>query len=484
MAIPNLLELLVQDRSLALRYSEVLHPNLPSAQRFAVWVNGTRIDAVAPASLSADGTTIVLTLAQPVAADDAVRISITNTTPAGNGGPRRIQSLATGQKAPDLHRALATNITGMAQPAVAITSDKASLKAGETASITFTFSRDPGRSFRWNGSRGDVRVVGGTLSALRASADPKIFTATFTPSRDREGIATISVPPGSYSDALGNTGVGGLAPEIRADTRPPTLVADSTVRDGALVVEAPPGEGAYRLIMASSQIQDAFGNAMGPEPLAIPFRVTPYDAVLVGTAADETLTTGAGNDLIQGRGGRDTISGGAGDDRLLGGNGYEEIDGGPGDDVLHVGTGGGSGMGGQGDDVLRAVLKGASDQVYISLDGGSGNDRLSVSGSHTGTVWLNGGGGLDRLMGSDGADLLRDNDDAFGDGTGPVIQDGDTLIGGAGDDQIVSRGDKDRINGGAGLDLLFLDVSDITANLTLSLANPSVLQRLPAGAPL
>jgi hypothetical protein len=57
MAIPNLLELLVQDRSLALRYSEVLHPNLPSAQRFAVWVNGTRIDAVAPASLSADGTT-------------------------------------------------------------------------------------------------------------------------------------------------------------------------------------------------------------------------------------------------------------------------------------------------------------------------------------------------------------------------------------------------------------------------------------------
>jgi hypothetical protein len=364
MAIPNLLELLVQGRSLALRYSEQLHPSLPSAQRFAVWVDGARIGAVAPARLSAEGTTIVLTLAEPVAAGTVVRISYANTTPAGSGGPRRIQSLATGQKAPDLRRALATNITGMAQPSVALTSDKASLKAGETATITFTFSRDPGRYFRWNGIRGDVRVEGGTLSALRASADPKIYTATFTPSRDRSGIGTISVPQGSYADALGNAGDGGVVPEIPYDTSAPTLAADSAVRDGALlphstrslsltfsepiqlaaaaeavfqvldgsgaaipfssdppgadgrqitlVLAAPPGAGAYRLVIASPRVQDAFGNVLGPEPLTIPFRITPYDEVLVGTAADETLTTGAGNDLIQGRGGQDTINGGGG----------------------------------------------------------------------------------------------------------------------------------------------------------------------------
>ena len=88
MAIPNLLELLVQGRSLALRYSEQLHPSLPSAQRFAVWVDGARIGAVAPARLSAEGTTIVLTLAEPVAAGTVVRTSArTVITYAGSVRP-------------------------------------------------------------------------------------------------------------------------------------------------------------------------------------------------------------------------------------------------------------------------------------------------------------------------------------------------------------------------------------------------------------
>jgi Ca2+-binding RTX toxin-like protein len=619
-----------------------------------------------------------------------VQISVDNNTQAGGGEPRRIQSLATGQQAPDLRRALATNITGMAQPAVAITSDKATLKAGETATITFTFSRDPGRSFLWNGTRGDVRVEGGTLSALRASADPQIFTATFTPMRGRSGVGRIAVPQGSYSDALGNAGDGGLAPPISCDTSAPTLATDSPVQNGALLPRSsrslsltfsepiqlaaaaeavfqvldgsgvaipfqlgsigadgrqvtldlmtPPAQGPCRLVLASALIRDSFGNAMGSEPLTIAFRVTAYDAVLTGTTADETLTTGAGNDLIRGRGGRDTMSGGAGNDRLLGGNGNEVIDGGPGDDVLDVATGGGHAKGGPGNDTLRAVLNGATDSSYVILDGGMGNDRLSASGAHMGTVWLKGGGGGDALIGSDGADLLRDDDDAFtearfnplnghwyqllrtpmtweeakavaaasrlggrqgylatitsaeeqailrtifedqfirtttledqsawigasdaeeeghwrwvtgpeagslfhvrgqsdqpgyanwapgqpddsfdadaalwtnpqygnaywqdfpididwnnvlieyggtpGDGTGPVIQAGDTLLGGAGDDNIDSWGDNDQIDGGAGLDMLFLDVSYLTENLALSLVDPSVPQRLPAG---
>ena len=42
------------------------------------------------------------------------------------------------------------------------------LRAGETATITFTFSADPGNSFGWDGSSGDVQVSGGTVGELLA----------------------------------------------------------------------------------------------------------------------------------------------------------------------------------------------------------------------------------------------------------------------------------------------------------------------------
>ncbi|WP_373994851.1 Ig-like domain-containing protein, partial [Massilia sp. Root133] len=56
-----------------------------------------------------------------------------------------------------------------AAPTVTITSDAAALKAGETATVTFTFNEDPGASFTWNGTQGDVIVSGGTLSAISGS---------------------------------------------------------------------------------------------------------------------------------------------------------------------------------------------------------------------------------------------------------------------------------------------------------------------------
>jgi hypothetical protein len=44
-------------------------------------------------------------------------------------------------------------------PTVAITSNVATLKVGETATITFTFSEDPGTSFTWNGTAGDFNYL-------------------------------------------------------------------------------------------------------------------------------------------------------------------------------------------------------------------------------------------------------------------------------------------------------------------------------------
>ncbi|WP_218008566.1 Ig-like domain-containing protein, partial [Herbaspirillum chlorophenolicum] len=60
-------------------------------------------------------------------------------------------------------------------PTVTITSNVGSLKSGETAVITFTFSEDPGSTF----TASDVVVSGGTLSAITGTGLTR--TAVFTP---------------------------------------------------------------------------------------------------------------------------------------------------------------------------------------------------------------------------------------------------------------------------------------------------------------
>ncbi|WP_373994849.1 Ig-like domain-containing protein, partial [Massilia sp. Root133] len=109
-----------------------------------------------------------------------------------------------------------------AAPTVTITSDAAALKAGETATVTFTFSEDPGASFTWDGTQGDVIVSGGTLSAISGSG--LVRTATFTPDASTDGgTASITIGAGSYADAAGNTGGVGTTPSLHFDTLAPAV---------------------------------------------------------------------------------------------------------------------------------------------------------------------------------------------------------------------------------------------------------------------
>jgi uncharacterized repeat protein (TIGR02059 family) len=102
-------------------------------------------------------------------------------------------------------------------PTVMISSDDANLKAGQTATITFAFSEDPGTSFVWNGLAGDVGVAGGMLGAISGSG--LVRTATFTPTAlVNNGSASISVAGASYSDAAGNLGAGNALPSLTFDT--------------------------------------------------------------------------------------------------------------------------------------------------------------------------------------------------------------------------------------------------------------------------
>jgi hypothetical protein len=111
-------------------------------------------------------------------------------------------------------------------PLLTITSDRSVLKAGEPATITFTFSEDPGANFTWDGSVGDIVVSGGTLSALSGSGTTR--TAVFMPAAGVDfGTASITVAAGSYTDAAGNGGGAGVTPSLTFDNAAPAVAITS-----------------------------------------------------------------------------------------------------------------------------------------------------------------------------------------------------------------------------------------------------------------
>lgn len=155
-----------------------------------------------------------------------------------------------------------------------------------------------------------------------------------------------------------------------------------------------------------------------------------------GSAGDDTLSGGSGNDLLDAIGGDDRLSGGAGDDRLDGGPGADIVNGGAGNDDLAGAIGDDSLYGEAGDDRLSGG--GGRDEIY----GGTGNDALHGS---LDADLLVGGAGQDVLHGGLGADIL--------DGiSGEDAPDLDYLNGGAGDDVLLG-GAFDNMNGGTGADI-------------------------------
>jgi Ca2+-binding RTX toxin-like protein len=221
MTIPTLIDLVVSGSSVALRYSEALSSILPSVNRFIIKVNGKRVYATGQATLNVDGTTILLKLTDPVAADAKVTLAYGSINGAEKPGFGDIRSLANGQKVAFLRDSSVINRT--LAPTVAISSSASTLKVGETATISFTFSDIPSGF-----TAADIATSGGSLSGLVVSSDPKVYTAIFTPTAGSSGTASISVAAGSYSDAAGNSGAGGSSAPISFDTLAPTLAISSS----------------------------------------------------------------------------------------------------------------------------------------------------------------------------------------------------------------------------------------------------------------
>jgi Ca2+-binding RTX toxin-like protein len=187
------------------------------------------------------------------------------------------------------------------------------------------------------------------------------------------------------------------------------------------------------------------------------------DDVLTGADSDDSLGGGDGNDRLVGAKGTDTMSGGAGNDTLVwnNGDGSDTIDGDGGNDGTEV-----NGNPTLGDaftlepnagrikfrrlNLVPFTLDSSTERFQVN--GLGGNDLVEASdgvGALT-LLSVDGGAGVDTVVGSDGPDLILGGE---GD---------DVLSGGGGDDRIVGDRGGDTMNGDAGDDTLVWNNGDGT----------------------
>lgn len=139
-------------------------------------------------------------------------------------------------------------------------------------------------------------------------------------------------------------------------------------------------------------------------------------ANVTGSYYGSVITTGAGNDTINGGDGADTLNGGAGEDLIYGGAGNDTLSGGDGEDLIRGGAGNDTLNGGDANDRLYGeagndVIRGGAGNDTISdgeqfgfasevfdLNAGDGDDAITVAtlaSFNSGTI--DGGAGIDSL---------------------------------------------------------------------------------------
>ncbi|MFZ9862375.1 MAG: Ig-like domain-containing protein, partial [Gemmataceae bacterium] len=100
-------------------------------------------------------------------------------------------------------------------PTVTITSNRSSLKFGETASVSFVLS-EPSANFDVS----DITVSGGSLSGFSGTGTS--YTATFTPTSNSTASGVIQVLANKFSDAANNNNTASIPLSLTVDTILPT----------------------------------------------------------------------------------------------------------------------------------------------------------------------------------------------------------------------------------------------------------------------
>ncbi|SUA55932.1 VCBS repeat [Oligella ureolytica] len=125
-------------------------------------------------------------------------------------------------------------------PTVEVNIVKDSLNiADDTSEVTFKFSEEP-VGFELS----DIEVTGGQLSDLVQNLDnPLWWTATFTSDPSAEGIASVTVPAGRFTDKAGNSNVEDKSDTVAYDTKAPTvtITIDNNIDEHDVLIASTPG---------------------------------------------------------------------------------------------------------------------------------------------------------------------------------------------------------------------------------------------------
>ena len=228
-------------------------------------------------------------------------------------------------------------------------------------------------------------------------------------------------PIGGDIQLLSNSGRLSLQVDNSSETNPDTVTVDADSISGF-------SDGTIRF--NSGAVFDVLDIRAGSAGDSITLTDAPTGVDLFANAGDDTVVGSAFNDFVDGGLGDDSILAGLGDDAVLGFDGNDTIDGGGGADEI---------LGQDGTDLLLG------DSGDDSIDGGAANDTIR------------GGRGDDTIQGGFGDDLVDGDahDDLLLGGDGD-----DTLRGDAGRDNIIGGLGDDVLRGGNGRDTFFWNLTD------------------------
>ncbi|MCW8208272.1 hypothetical protein D8B24_14725, partial [Verminephrobacter aporrectodeae subsp. tuberculatae] len=185
--------------------------------------NGT----LSPPTANAERTVWTATFTPTANVNDAtntIRVNLTGVRDdAGNAG--------TGSASSDNY-SVNTRLADTTGPTATITLADSALTAGETTTVTITFS-EPVKDF----DTSDIVCTSGTLSPPTANAERTVWTATFTPTANvNDATNTIRVNLAGVSDDAGNVGTGTASSDsYTVNTQRPTstiTLADTTLSAG------------------------------------------------------------------------------------------------------------------------------------------------------------------------------------------------------------------------------------------------------------
>jgi len=162
-------------------------------------------------------------------------------------------------------------------PTVTITSSRASLITGQTATITFTLS-EGSSTF----AAGDITTTGGTLTGF-TSTSSTVYTATFTPTASSTTNGVISVASGTFTDLIGNPNSAATPLTLTVDTAAPTVAS----------VQASPTSGTYRsgaALTVTVTFNDTVNVTTGGG--------TPTLSLDLGTARSAAYVSGSGTNTL------------------------------------------------------------------------------------------------------------------------------------------------------------------------------------------